>query len=235
MKKIFMIFLMVVLSLNISAENNKPKIFFDIETGERYMEVESDYTDYDYNIDQSYTYQILKFGYKQKIANSSMVSAIIKHNDKSYIYSGDKDKNNYSNSLLAYYKKSLRKNIDLKFETTVKDRKFDEISAKDNENYWYSSGVSIKIKPTLNTNFFNSPDNIYYLKIFYKEQNYRTASEKNTSSKGLTGNWQININEQFRIKSRFRYYLKRYDTENNIRQNSDKYNVGVRFEYDFNE
>ena len=244
MKKIFILFSLIFLFLLFNIQVNtvrsaelklKPKIFIDIEQGERYEEIEDDYTDYDYDITKSYKYKIIKFGYKQKINKSSDFSVILKNNEKDFSFSGDYGLSNYSNSILGYYKKDISDILEFKIELNALSRKFDESISKDKENYWYTTGVSFKISPNAGSNFFTSKSNIYKLKLTYKNQHYYEADYKDVESKGVSGEWSRKITEYFRIETRAKFNVREYDVESGQRQNSDKYNIGVRFEYDFNK
>ncbi|MBP7653408.1 hypothetical protein KA977_08295 [Candidatus Dependentiae bacterium] len=230
-----LLFFIFFITLTISATNLKPKIFFDIEHGERYEEIEDDFTDYDYDITKSYRYRIIKLGYKQSLDPNSDFSIILKNNDKNFSYAGDNGLSNYSNSVLGYYKKDLTDIIEFKIEINALTRKFSEQYSSDKENYWYTSGLSFKITPKSNSSFFTAESNIYSFKLTYKNQHYYNADYKDLNSKGIYGEWNRKINDALRIETRAKYNINRYDVESGIRQNSDKYNIGVRFEYDFNK
>lgn len=237
MKKYLIIGLMVfIMQSAICAKYQlKPKIFFDIEQGERFMEVEDDYTDYDYDIEKSYRYTIIKAGYKQDLTSASEISVIIKNNNKEFSYIGDKKFDNYANSALSYFKTQLTETLQLKLETNILKRKFDEFISADKNNFWYTAGVSFKITPKSATNFFTKQSNVYNLKIHYKNQQYSEAHNKDASDAGVSGNWEIKLTSALKLESRANYSFHRFSEESAARQNSDKYNVGVRFEYDFNK
>jgi len=73
------------------------------------------------------------------------------------------------------------------------------------------------------------------LKITYKNQHYYEADYKDVETKGISGEWSRKITEYFRIETRAKFNARKYDVESGQRQNSDKYNIGLRFEYDFNK
>jgi hypothetical protein len=207
MKKIllFIILIFIYNSSSVYSIQLKPKIYFDVESGERYMEIESDYTDYDYDIYKSYKYNIISAGYRQNIDRLSSISAIIKRNEKNYTFSGDMVNDNISNSLQAYYKRKIS-STEIKIETSLKD-----------------------------TNFFTDSRNLYHLKFSYKRQVYQNSQDKNTYSQTVFGKWAYKLADNFKIETRGRLNLKRFEQESSIRQDADKYNIGIRFEYDFND
>jgi len=213
----------------------KPKVFFDIEQGERFMEVEDDYSDYDYDIEKSYRYTIIKIGYKQDITPRMEISVIIKNNNKDFSYIGDKKFDNIANSALSYFKTRLTESLQLKLESNILKRKFDESISADKNNLWYTVGVSLKITPKSATNFFTKTNNVYNLKIHYKNQQYDEAHYKDAADADVSGDWEIKLTPAFIFESRAKYSFHRFSEESAARQNSDKYNIGVRFEYDFNK
>ena len=235
MKKLVTIFLFLVFSIKNIYSADYPKIFLDVEYGERYEETEDEYTNYDYDIERGYNYRILKFGYRQSLNKTDYLSLIVKNNEKNYIFSSDKKFDNYANSINGYYKKKINKLLELKLENNYLVRRFDEQISDDKENYWNNTGLSFKITPQSATNFFTEKANIYNLTFTYKKQNYFYASEKNTYANGVAAEWERKISDAFRIETRGRYYIHRYKTETAQRQNSDKYSIAVRFEYDFNK
>jgi len=235
MKKYFILFFMIFLFNDFSHSLElKPKLFFDMEHGERYLTIEDEFSDYDFNIDKSYSYNSFKFGYKQKINSTSIVSAIFKRSEQDYSYSRDKDLNNSWQSLIFYYKKNINKVVELKFESNIKKINYDEVISADKENLWYKTGFSLKLKPT-STNFFTSKKNIYYFTYSYKNRDYDNASEKNSYSNSIISKWVRKISPAVRFITRGKYNVRKYDVESGQRQNSDKYSVGCRIEYDFNK
>jgi len=224
---------LTLLTLSAADLKLKPKIFFDIESGERYSEVEDDYTDYDYDIEHSYKYLISKFGYKQKFNKLTDFSIILKNNRKEYIFSGDAHLDNVANSMLGYIKRDINNSVELKLDWSALKRKFDETISADKESYWIKTGLSLKYSPD-KTSFFTNKNNVYNLKIFYKKQEYDIAHNKDLFSKGIAAEWQLKLTEALRLETRGNYYTNNYRQESAQRQNSDKYSIGLRFEYDFN-
>ncbi len=203
-KKNLTIFFMILIFPVAAFAQFYPKVFLDVERGERFIEVESDYTDYDYDIEKSYVYHIVKLGYKQKLDQQSDISFILKNNEKKFSFSGDRKFDNYSNSINCYYKRRISRVFEFKIETNYLTRIFDDEISNDKENYWHTSGLSFKITPRSGNNFFTENSNIYNLKLIYKKQSYEYAPEKNTYANGISGEWERRINKAFKIETRGR-------------------------------
>jgi len=123
----------------------------------------------------------------------------------------------------------------MKVETNILKRNYDEAVSDSLETLWYSTGLTFKFTPKNNTNFFTKDRNTYNMKLYYKRSSYDNASDKNWRASGINGEWRVECSPSIAVETRGRYYLNRYDEESSIRQDADKYNFGVRIEYDFNK
>jgi len=210
-----------------------PRVYFEYETGERYLPEDSDYSDIDYKDYLFYDYSIYKIGINQQISKNKNYSIIYKIITKNYEQSFDNNSNddNRTNSLSILYKFPIKDYLSCSFQSIYRKRDYEEIQST-KESKWLANSLTLALKPK-SDNFFTNENNEYKINIRYKTTNYKYASDKDSKNISYYIEWTHQLTEKLQFETRYKVDTMNYDVENNLRIDSSKKSYLMRVEYQF--